>query len=121
MFILFYFILHLRSDDTIGVFLPLFTNFSATASFSYLIWKETGHQYAPSFQNQARLRRVAISLIETGFIYLAIELAFAVTVVVIWYEAVRGTGMPAVDAIWAYSVLGALSSQIPVRCFNYPF
>lgn len=85
----------------------------ATTSLSYHIWKETRHDFAPSLQNKARLRRVALGLIETGFIYFAFQLSYTVILVKFVYDfkySSSGTG-----PVLVWYVTSVLNAQIPVR------
>lgn len=103
------------TDLNVGAFLRLCTNLIATAGLSYRIWVETGHDNGLSAESQARVRRVALGLIETGSIYLAVQLSYTVTTSITWYQLTHGSGLPPVDSLWAWSVTNALSTMIPVR------
>lgn len=86
----------------------------ATASISYLIWVETRNEIAPYVRNKARLRLIALGLIETGFIYFAVQLSYSVVIAVTWYQYTHGDGNPSNDVNWAFSIISAFSSMIPV-------
>lgn len=86
----------------------------ATTGLSYRIWVETQHDFSPSTHNRARLRRVALGLIETGFIYLTIQLSYTVTTAVIWYQYTHGNHTPTMGVTWAWNVTNPLNAMIPV-------
>lgn len=106
---------YLPTEANTAVFLPLCTNFMATAGLSYRIYKETRHESAPSMQNKARLRLIAMGLIETGFFYSAIQLSNCVISAIALDRSIRGIFPLPVDILWALAVLGALNAMTPVR------
>lgn len=87
----------------------------ATGGLSYRIWVETGHDLTPSTRNRTRLRQVAVGLIETGSIYLAIQLSYTITVAVAWYQINHDPHKrPSAEFWWAWNVIGAFETMIPV-------
>lgn len=108
------------ANTNAGVFLPLCTNFMTTTSLSYRIWKETRYceGLAPSLHNKTRLRRIAVGLVETGFIYFAVQLSYTVTTAMILYEDTY-SGHPSVDVSWAWNVTNPLNAMIPVHSLVY--
>lgn len=87
----------------------------ATTALSYYIWKETRYEFAPSMPNKIRLRRVAMGLIETGFIYFAVQFSYFIVIAIGWYEWTHGSNQPSVDLWWAEEVTNAMFAVIPVR------